>query len=196
MLPIWSRPQSKIAVLLWLGLLPSSTGCVSAPAEFRNSSPIALQRGVFSGYKYTYQGGEAEKLLGFISYSSSFRELMSQQPAALAEAKRAVPFQYLTGVALAGFTYSSLRYSSSDADAFGTEFQMMVGSVALFGVFSNLANKHALNSVRIFNAGVGDSGEAASWMRPVFATLPNTLRFDPVRGNYGIGWRLGTPRNW
>jgi hypothetical protein len=206
------RSRFRSPVLLGTGLIVVTAGCAGVPAEYRNASPLALQKSFFGGYKYTYRGGEAAKAIGMVTYTASFRELLSQQPDALAEAERGVPWHYVNLASTAGFAIysivtlvnavndqsnaSSIAELNEASDISGTDIAVMVGLSAVSVASGLAARSHLLTAARLFNNGANSTGAADSPRSRLLSALPTTLRIDPIRGDYGVGRKLRTPKGW
>ena len=213
MIPNRRPGRITCVTLLALGVGAAGAGCAGVPAQYRTSSPIALQSGFLSGYKYTHRQSEPTKVFGLVSYSSGFRELLSQQPEAWAEAERGVPFHYIALASTAGFTlYTIVTLADqfndqSNASTFaelneageitGTDIAVMLGFAAVTAVAGRAARSHLLNAVGLFNGGATSTGIGAARfpIRPS-ALVPKALWVDPARESLGIGWRLQPPTGW
>ncbi len=195
---------SPCAALLLVGLFATLSGCAGIPAKYQSSQKLALRKGFLGPYKYTYENGTPAKVYGMVSYSASFKKVLSQQPAALAEAERAVPYHYATLALAAGLgLYSIVTFvdviSQSDQDPFGAAAKlnsvagvMLAGSV--FGaVLGYPSRSHLLRAVDHFNGNptppdLGSSEPRFEWN--LASVLPSTVQLDPVGQRVGIGWVL------
>lgn len=204
---IRSSVRQPVLLLLVLGLSMSLSGCLGVPSQYRASEPLALQKSTFGPYKYTYEGDEAKKVMGMVTYSASFKDVLAQQPDAMQEAQRAVPFQYIGGVSGIAFgvyaivttvrdinrttNASSFEELNQSSTVSGTDIAIILGLGGLTIVSSLVARSHLLRAVDLFNDGTngGDEADSPLWAH-VRAAFPNTLQVNPARGEYGIGWSL------
>jgi hypothetical protein len=200
------RIRSTAGVLV-LAAVSLGWGCASVPAQYRNSSPIALQSGLFRGYTYTHENSAPARVLGTVSYSSSFRELLAQEPEALAEAQRAVPFHYLAGASTLGVAVYSLvsivnqfnRQANASTPAeltrageiSTTDIAVTLGLGAVSVVAGRSARSYLLNAVEIFNArSEENASDGAGAARETPGPLPTLLEIDPFGRRLLLGWRF------
>lgn len=140
--------------------------------------------------------------------------MLAEQPAALEEAQKAVPYHYATlAIVIPSTVYSIMLFadvlsqanSNSLAginEASNTSDRLvavtLLSSVAA-GLLSIAARNHMFKSEGLFNealAAPDSSGDRARWTAHAARILPDRFSADPVRGRYGIGWSFGTPRGW
>jgi hypothetical protein len=193
----------------WLLIITTAgalSACAGVPAQYRTSR-LAIQKSGLATLKYSMDGSKPEKVHGFVTYRSSFLELLSQQPSALAEAKRAVPYHYAAaGVALASTAYALTELvaavGGSDGETLGEldeasahaergAFAGLGGIVGML-ILSKLAQSHMYGSVGMFNEGLKASNGGADDSKlglNALSVLPNTFRLDP-KGSIGIGWTV------
>ena len=194
--------RSPASLSLLLVALTMLSACASVPAEYQ-SSRLALERGFFSGYKYTFDGSEPEGVYNFWGlYNGAFLDLLSQQPAALEEAESATPLLFakagITTVlsiyaifeATAATRGSTSIYDSNDSDAHLTNaIGALIGSVVAGAVLGIPIQNRLYNSVGMFNAGLAPPPADRS-NRGLLSVMPNTLRLNPATRQIDLGWKL------
>lgn len=200
--------QGTLARWMRLGTLgiclTTLPACASIPMEHQDSR-LALQRGGLSGFKYTMDDSEPEGVYNFWgNYNPEFTGLLSSDPIALAEAKKAEGFMYASlGVTLVSAAYSFrelYRAATIDNSTLGgltaqdQHLQRavggMLGGVILSSVLRIPTRDHLYNAVGAYNAGL-DSDEDGDGEGPSAMTWhPNALSVDPMTGRVGIGWRI------
>ncbi len=198
--------QVRLGVLTAAVTLLSS--CASVPAEYR-SSRLALQKTTFSGFKYTFDGSDPDRVRGLWlgMYNPSFLDLLSQEPAALAEAKKAEPFVY-AGLAITAistiYAISELAAAaSSDNETFAQlneseehltrSMGAVIGGLIFNAILGIPVRNHLLNSVGLFNAGLdGDDSEMSAGIpsNKIRYVVPNSVRANPLTRRFDMGWKL------
>ncbi|MGH7459731.1 MAG: hypothetical protein ACREMA_01725 [Longimicrobiales bacterium] len=183
--------------LIPAGFLLALLGCASSvPAKYRTSEPIALQKSFFGPFRYTHQNGPPEQVYGLVTYSSSFKELLSQRPAALAEAQGAAPFLYGSSALSIGYAaYGAVTIANvlSESDV-SNSLDSFVGVTLAYGVFAGVlgyaSRSHLLRAVDQFNSSptVPEPNLNESRWSPA-AILPTTMQLDRG-GRLEIGWTL------
>lgn len=218
-------PSATRLRLLRCVLISAATvlsGCVTAsfksiPEELKSSRLALHERRVFStGVKYTLEGREQEPvhtLLG--TYTGSFRDLLSQQPEALAEAERAVPYQYASlGIFVLGNAYAISQFvaavnktseaqTAAQIDEGSGQAERAFGAAIATALFSLIlrtpARSHLYDSVVMFNAGLDSSGPdrmERSVTSPMLSVLPSAVRLNPLTRQIDVGWTLRTGGGW
>jgi hypothetical protein len=193
-----------------------ATGSFKGVPEELESSRLALQERRFlsTGVKYTLDDAERESvhtLLG--TYDRSFREVLSQQPEALAEAERAVPYQYASlGVLVLGTAYAVSQMvdaagNSSEAQTFGEldeasgqverAFFAAVGAALFSALLNTPARTHLYDAVTMFNGGLDSSEsppEERGLAQRVFSGARPSARLSPALWRLDLGVTLRTGR--
>jgi len=188
-----------------IAFLTALSGCSAIPAQYRTSK-LALQKSGLGPHKYTYDNSAPARVYGFVTYSASFKDLLSRQPAALAEASRAVPYHYVVmamnvgTLVYGGITIANVL-SEAEEDPVGGSAKLesmmavAVANTVLGGVLGYAARNHMLRAVDIFNREPAAPGSAASGLLDnLVSAIPNTIQLDPVRQRVGIGWSLPAHR--
>ncbi len=182
------------------------SACVTVPQQY-SSSRLALEKGTFSGFKYTYDGSEPEGVYNFWgTYSGSFTDRLSEQPSALEEARRALPYQYASLGLTAAFTIYAVSElvkgsdtgsgSFSDINEAEGHLTNVIGAalgIVITGIVLGIpARNHLYNSVGMFNGGLAQpSDRVHRGMAPkLLPILPSTVRLNASTRQVDIGWRL------
>lgn len=205
------QPHRRSArhLMLALGAVALVAGCASVPEQYRTSR-LALERGGLGSVRFTFDGSQPEKVIGLFTYNSSFLDVLAQQPLALAEARRAVPYHYASaGIFVVGTLYTLsefLAYVSASSDAGtlgelgeasarGDRVLAAIAATTLLGILPSIpANRHMYASVGLFNAGLTDpagNGTGPEAWSPL-SIVPNRLALDPAARRLSLGWTVPT----
>jgi hypothetical protein len=210
---MWKLPWSRVGSPVLMGAFAFCSACASLPPEVTRP-PLSLQSGGLGGMKYTYEGRAPEKVLTFWgTHQRHFLDVLAEQPAAHAEARRAAPYAYASNIVLFGGSFLAIREllaAARDADEARTIAQVAdaddrlvagAGLAALTAVTYvvlriPVANR-TLEAVRIFNAQAapadGRDDQQGLIQRGLWA-IPSTIGYEERTRRTFVTWTLPAPR--